>query len=173
MRLICLFQIIEEKDKSTLTYPEPVPWPSLTELFVGNQHREQNPPPWPLQSVPLPPMVFMEIVGLQNRTKNPRTRHALHHPRLPRQHQEHLDQREEPGRCFDMLVGSGCCVKAKHKAYNVYTVCSLRAGELLLFQAVLRIYPLIIVIRESRETRMGWHNPPPYLEKASNASCMH
>ena len=32
-------------------------------------------------------------------TMNPRTWQALHHPRLPRQHQEHLDQREKPGRC--------------------------------------------------------------------------
>ena len=58
--LICLFEIIEEKDKSTVTYPEPVPWPSLMELFVGHQHRKPNPPPG-LQSVPRPSMILMEI----------------------------------------------------------------------------------------------------------------
>ena len=31
LRLICLFEIIEEEDKNTLTYPEPVPWTSGSE----------------------------------------------------------------------------------------------------------------------------------------------
>ena len=67
---------MEEEDKSTLTYQEPVPWPSLMDVFVGHQHWKPNPLSWPLQSVP-------------------------------------------------RLVGSGCCVKAKQKAYNLYTA---RAG---------------------------------------------
>ena len=92
LQLICLFEIIEEKkDKSTLTYPETVPWPSLMEVFVGQQHRKPNqqhrkpsPPPWPLQPVPRPSTISMEIVGLQNRTTNPQTCQALHHLRFPR-----------------------------------------------------------------------------------------
>ena len=79
-------------------------------------------------------------------------------------------------------AGSGCGVKAKHKAYNLYTVRSRRAGELLLCRAVWRIRPLIIVNGESKATRTGLHGPPPYLEKRkcvstslmrSDASCMH
>ena len=66
---------------------------------------------------------------------------------------------------FDMLAGSGCGVKAKHKAYYLYTVRSRRAGELLLCRAVWRINPLIIVIGKSSATRTGMHGPPPYLEK--------
>ena len=49
--LICLFEIIEEKYKITLTCLEPVPWPSLMEVFFGHQHWKLNPPQWPLQSV--------------------------------------------------------------------------------------------------------------------------
>ena len=80
LQLICLFEIIEEKkDKSTLTYPETVPWPSLMEVFVGHQHRKPIPPPWPR-----PLTISMEIVGLQNETTNPQTCQALHHLRLPR-----------------------------------------------------------------------------------------
>ena len=37
LRLICLFEIIEEKDKNTLTYTEPVPWPSLMEISIGSR----------------------------------------------------------------------------------------------------------------------------------------
>ena len=83
---------------------------------------------------------------------------------------------------LDMLAGSGCGVKAKHKAYNLYTVRSRRAGELLLCRAVWRIRPLIIVNGESKATRTGLHGPPPYLEKRkcvstslmrSDASCVH
>ena len=55
--------------------------------------------------------------------------------------------------CLDMLAGSGCCVKAKHKAYNLYTIQSRRAGESLLCQAVWRISPLIIVNGDSKATR--------------------
>ena len=106
--LICLLEIKEEKDKSTLIYPEPVSWPSLMQVSVGHQHRKPKTPQWPFQSVPWPLKILMEIVtvgpqnrtiGLQNRTMNPRTWQALHHPRLLCQHQEHLDQREMPGRC--------------------------------------------------------------------------
>ena len=97
--LICLFEILEEKDKSTLTYQEPGTWQSLMEVFFGHQHRKPNPPPWPLQSVPRPSMILMEIVGLQNRKTNPQTRQAHYHLRLPDQHQKHLDQRGYPGRC--------------------------------------------------------------------------
>ena len=49
--------------------------------------------PWPPQPVPLPSMISMVIVGLQNGTTNPRTWQALHHPRFPRLHQGYLDQR--------------------------------------------------------------------------------
>ena len=48
--------------------------------------------PWPPQPVPLPSMISMVIVGLQNGTTNPRTWQALHHPRFPRLHQGYLDQ---------------------------------------------------------------------------------
>ena len=82
------------------------------------------------------------------------------------------------------LEMSGCCVKAKHKAYNLYTAQarSRRAGELLLCRAVWRISPLIIVIGESKATRTGLHGRPPYPEKRkcvssslmrSAASCAH
>ena len=83
---------------------------------------------------------------------------------------------------LDMLARSGCGVKAKHKAYNLYTVLSRRAGELLLCRAVWRIRPLIIVNGESKATQTGLHSPPPYLEKRkcvstrlmrSDASCVH
>ena len=66
---------------------------------------------------------------------------------------------------LDMLADSGCCVNAKHKVYNLYTALSRRAGVLLLCRAVWRIHPLIIVTGESKATRTGLHDPPPYLEK--------
>ena len=83
---------------------------------------------------------------------------------------------------LDMLAGSGCGVKAKHKAYYLYSARSRRAGELLLCRTVWRICPLIIVNGESKATRTGLHGPPPYLEKRtcvssslmrSAASCVH
>ena len=68
---------------------------------------------------------------------------------------------------LDMLAGSGCGVKAKHKAYNLYTARSRRAGELLLCRAVWRIHPLIIVTGESKATRTGLHDPPLISKKES------
>ena len=71
---------------------------------------------------------------------------------------------------LDMLAGSGCCVKAKHKAYNLYTAWSRRGrrpGELLLCWLVWRIHPFIIVIGESKATRTGLHCPPLVSKKES------
>ena len=68
---------------------------------------------------------------------------------------------------LDMLVCSGCGIKAKHKAYNLYTVWSRRVEELLLCRAVWRIHPLIIVIGESRATRTGLHHLPLVSKKES------
>ena len=64
---------------------------------------------------------------------------------LPSQHQEYLNQKslEDAWTCW--LAMDGVC-KAEHKAYNLYTVWSWRARELLLYREVWRIYPLIIVI---------------------------
>ena len=53
---------------------------------------------------------------------------------------------------LDMLAGSGCGAKAKHNADYLYNVQSQLAGKLLLYWAVWRIHPLIIVIGESKAT---------------------
>ena len=129
--LICLFEILEEKDKSTLTYQEPGTWQSLMEVFFGHQHRKPNPPPWPLQSVPRPSMILMEIVGLQNRNdESPDLAGSLSSSASRPASETSGSERVSWTMCLDMLVGSGCCIKAKHKAYNLFTVWSLLAGEL-------------------------------------------
>ena len=114
---------------------EPIPWPSLMDVFVGHQHRNPNPPLWPLQSVPRPSTISMEIVGLQN----PQTCHKL--PGSSSSSVSALasgisgSERVAWKMRLDMLAGSDCGVKAKHKAYNLYTARSRRAGELLLCRA--------------------------------------
>ena len=46
--LISLFEIIEEKGKSTLTYQEPVPWQSVPVTVVGVCSESSSPPVCPL-----------------------------------------------------------------------------------------------------------------------------
>ena len=140
------------KDKGKSTYLEPVPWPSLMEVFVGHQHWKQKPPLWPLQSFPrsfntdcwpsesdyeslnLPGSSSSSVSALASGTSgSERVAWKLH---------------------LDMLAGSGCSVKAKHKASKLYAIQSLRAGELLLCRAVWRICP---------DNCNGLHCPPPYL----------
>ena len=152
--------------------------------MFGHQHRKPSPPPWPLQSVPRSSMILMAIVCLQNRTTNsPQALAGISPSWVSAPASGTSGSKRVAWKMrLDMLAGSGCCVKAKHKDYNLYTARSRCAGELLLFRAVWRIRPLIIVNGESKATRTGLHGPPPYLEKRkcvsssrmrSAASCVH
>ena len=48
----CILSIVWCDLVPALWQREPVPGPSLMEVFVGHQYQKQNPPLWPLQSVP-------------------------------------------------------------------------------------------------------------------------
>ena len=185
MRLICLFEIIEEKDKSTLIYPEIVPWPSLMEVIVGHQHKKWNPPQRPLQPVPRPSTINGDCWPTWPSESEDTS------PDLPGSSSSSISvpasgtsgsERVAWKMLLDMLAGSGCSVKAKHKSYNLYIIRSRCAGELFLCRAVWRIHPLIIVTVESKATRTRLHYPPPYLKKRrcvstslmlSAAPCVH
>ena len=140
--LICSFEIIEEKDKSTSIYPEPVPWPSLMDVYVSHQHRKPNPPPCPLQSVGLCPSAFDEFNGdcwtSESDDESPdlvgSSSSSASAPASGTSGPEKVSWKMR----LDMLVGSGCCVKAKHKAYNLYT---LRCDISRFFPRIDRIFP--------------------------------
>ena len=144
------------------------------EVFFGHQHRKPNSPPWPLQSVPRPSTISMETISMVIEI----VESDDESPDLPGSSSSDVSELESGTSGservawkmrLDMLAGSGCCVKAKHKAYNLYTARSRRGaglGTLLLCRAVWRIHPLIIVTGESKANRTGLHGPPLISKKA-------